>query len=107
MLHILHLYMIKSKNMKLLHFSDIHIGMENYAKLDPETGLSTRLLDFLKTFDFIVDTAIDNVWVSRKPEKLEIPTKSGNLQVITLPWLHKDQYKSVGDKLKSLYDKIK
>src|SRR3990170_2491224 len=33
--------------MKLLHFSDIHIGMENYAKLDPATGLSTRLLDFL------------------------------------------------------------
>ena len=25
--------------MKLLHFADIHIGMENYAKLDPETGL--------------------------------------------------------------------
>ncbi|TSC63330.1 MAG: exonuclease SbcD, partial [Microgenomates group bacterium Gr01-1014_93] len=44
--------------MKLLHFSDIHIGMENYGKLDPETGLSTRLLDFFNTFDFIVDTAI-------------------------------------------------
>ncbi|TSC87536.1 MAG: exonuclease SbcD [Microgenomates group bacterium Gr01-1014_7] len=160
--------------MKLLHFADIHIGMENYAKLDPQTGLSTRLLDFLKTFDFIVDTAIenqvdavvfagdayktrdpnptqqrgfgerikkiakagipvvlvvgnhdtpnaegkantldiysaleiDNVWVSRKPELLKIPTKSGTLQVITLPWLHKDEYKTVGDKLKSLYDKI-
>jgi len=36
-------------------WSDIHIGMENYAKLDPETGLSTRLLSiFFKTFDFIV-----------------------------------------------------
>ncbi|MBI2040141.1 exonuclease SbcCD subunit D [Candidatus Microgenomates bacterium] len=159
--------------MKLLHFSDIHIGMENYAKLDPQTGLSTRLLDFFQTFDFIIDTAfkedvdcvvfagdayktrdpnptqqrgfgerirklarqlpvvlvvgnhdtpnaqgkantldiysaleIDNVYVSRKPELLKIPTKSGDLQVITLPWLHKNDYKTVGEKLNLLYDKI-
>ncbi len=159
--------------MRLLHFSDIHIGMENYSKLDPETGLSTRLLDFFKTFDFIVEKAfeenadavvfagdayktrdpnptqqrgfgerirklakkipvilvvgnhdtpnaagkantldiysaleIDNVWVSRKPELLEVSTNSGTLQVVTLPWLHKDEYKAVGDKLKALYDKI-
>jgi len=160
---------------KLLHFSDIHIGMENYGKLDPETGLSTRLLDFFKTFDFIVDTAlkekvdavvfagdayktrdpnptqqrgfgerikkmakagipvilvvgnhdtpnaegkantldiysaleIDNVTVSRKPEFLNIETKSGNLQIITLPWLHKNDYKQVGEKLTLLYEKIK
>lgn len=159
--------------MKLLHFSDIHIGMENYSKLDPETGLSTRLLDFFKTFDFIVDTAfeknvdcvvfagdayktrdpnptqqrgfgerirklakkipvilvvgnhdtpnaegkantldiysaleIDNVFVSRKPEYLKVPTKSGILQVATLPWLHKNDYKKVAEKLKLLYDKL-
>ncbi len=161
--------------MKLLHFSDIHIGMENYAKLDPQTGLSTRLLDFFQTFDFIVDLSlkekvdavvfagdayktrdpnptqqygfgerikrlaknnipvilvvgnhdtpnaqgkantldiysaleIDNVWVSRQPELLNIPTKSGNLQIITLPWLHRNDYKIVAEKLRSFYDKIK
>lgn len=161
--------------MKLLHFSDLHIGMENYAKLDPETGLSTRLLDFFSTFDFIVETAIkegvdavifagdayktrdpnptqqrgfgerikklakanipvvlvagnhdtpnaegkantldiysaleiENVWVSRQPEYLKIPTKSGTLQVITLPWLHKNDYKKIGEKLNLLYGKIK
>ncbi len=160
--------------MKLLHFSDIHIGMENYSKLDPETGLSTRLLDFFKTFDFIVDLAIkenvdavvfagdayksrdpnptqqrgfgerikklakagiptvlavgnhdtpnaqgkantldiysaleiDNVWVSREPQLLKIPTKSGDLQVVTLPWLHKNDYKKVAEKIRLLYDKI-
>jgi len=159
---------------KLLHFADIHIGMENYAKLDPQTGLSTRLLDFFKTFDFIVDTAIsekvdavvfagdayknrdpnptqqrgfgerikklaknniptvlvignhdtpnaegkansldiysaleiENVWVSRNPEYLQIPTKSGILQVITLPWLHKNDYQTVAEKLRSSYEKI-
>lgn len=149
--------------------------MENYAKLDPNTGLSTRLLDFFQTFDFIVDLAIkeavdavvfagdayktrdpnptqqrgfgervkrlaknnipvvlvvgnhdtpnaegkantldiysaleiDGVWVSRNPELLEIPTQSGELQVVTLPWLHKQDYKNVGDKLLSLYGQIK
>ncbi|MBI2022206.1 exonuclease SbcCD subunit D [Candidatus Daviesbacteria bacterium] len=160
--------------MKLLHFSDLHIGMENYSKLDPKSGLSTRLLDFFETFDFIVDKAfaeevdavifagdayktrdpnptqqrgfgerirkiakkipvvlvvgnhdtpnaegkantldiysaleIDNVWVSRSPELLEIPTKSGTLQVVTLPWLHKNDYKQVAEKLQLLYEKIK
>lgn len=159
--------------MKLLHFSDLHIGMENYTKFDPETGLSTRLLDFFKTFDFIVEKAfeeqvdavvfagdayktrdpnptqqrgfgeriaklakkipvvlvvgnhdtpnaegkantldiysaleIENVWVSRKPEILQIPTKSGILQVVTLPWLHKNDYKVVAEQLKLLYEKI-
>lgn len=161
--------------MKLLHFSDIHIGMENYAKLDPETGLSTRLLDFFNVFDEIVDLAIKeqvdavvfagdayktrdpnptqqrgfgerikrlakagiptvlvvgnhdtpnaegkantldiysaleiaDVWVSRQPDLLNIPTKSGNLQVVTLPWLHKNDYRTIAEKLQSLYGKIK
>lgn len=45
---------------KLLHCADIHIGMENYGRLDPETGLSTRLQDFLAAFDKMVDYAKDN-----------------------------------------------
>ncbi|KKS65263.1 hypothetical protein A3A14_01245 [Candidatus Daviesbacteria bacterium RIFCSPLOWO2_01_FULL_43_38] len=160
--------------MKILHTGDLHIGMTNYSKLDPETGLESRLLDFFKTFDFIIETAIkegidafifagdayktrdpsptqqrgfgervkkiakagipvvmvvgnhdtpnaegrantldiysaleiDNVWVSRHPEFLSIPTKSGNLQVITAPWLHKSDFKSLGDKLPAMYAKI-
>ncbi len=44
--------------MKLLHFADLHIGVENYGRTDPDTGLSTRLLDFLATFDEMVDFAI-------------------------------------------------
>ena len=43
---------------KLLHAADIHIGMENYGKLNPSTGLSTRLEDFCATFDEAVDRAI-------------------------------------------------
>ncbi len=45
--------------MKLLHFADAHIDMSNYGRHDPETGLPLRVLDFLKSLDTIIDTAID------------------------------------------------
>lgn len=45
--------------MRIVHFADVHIGVENFGKTDPETGLSTRLGDFLKSFDEAVDYAID------------------------------------------------
>lgn len=45
--------------MKIIHTSDIHIGVENYGKIDPITGLSTRLGDFLKSFDTVVDYTIE------------------------------------------------
>ena len=44
--------------MRILHFADLHIGVENYGKTDPETGLSTRLLDFLSTLDELVEYAL-------------------------------------------------
>ena len=44
--------------MKLLHFADAHIDMANYGRHDPESGLPFRVLDFLKSLDTIVDTAI-------------------------------------------------
>ena len=161
--------------MKLLHTADLHIGMTNYSKFDPESGLESRLVDFFKTFDYIIETAIkqnvdafifagdayksrdpsptqqkgfgeavlkltkagipvilvvgnhdtptafgkantldiysaleiENVWVARKMELLNIPTKSGNLQVITVPWFHKSELKTIAEKLSSLYAKIK
>lgn len=45
--------------MKLLHFADLHLGVENYGRTDPGTGLSSRLGDFLRTFDELVDYAIE------------------------------------------------
>ena len=44
--------------MKILHFADLHIGYENYGKVDDKTGLNSRLLDFLKAFDKIIDYAL-------------------------------------------------
>ena len=46
--------------MRILHFSDVHIGVESYGSTDPDTGLSTRLMDFLATFDEVVDFALNN-----------------------------------------------
>jgi exonuclease SbcD len=45
--------------MHILHFSDLHIGVENYGHIDPETGLSTRLGDFLASLDQVVDYALN------------------------------------------------
>ena len=46
--------------MKLIHFSDLHIGVENYGRPDPDTGMSTRLLDFLAAYDELVQYSVDN-----------------------------------------------
>ena len=46
--------------MKILHFADLHLGVESYGRIDPATGLSTRLLDFLSALDRVVDYALEN-----------------------------------------------
>jgi DNA repair protein SbcD/Mre11 len=45
--------------MRILHFADLHLGVENYGRLDAATGMHTRLHDFLQCFDFIIDQAIE------------------------------------------------
>jgi exonuclease SbcD len=44
---------------RALHFADLHIGMENYGKLDPQTGISSRIRDFLDRLDEIITTAFE------------------------------------------------
>ncbi len=160
--------------MRVLHFADLHIGMENYGRLDPKTGLHSRLADFLNAFDFLVTYAvttpvdavvfagdafksrdpnpthqrefsrrirklakagiptvlivgnhdtplatgratsleiypaleIEGVWVSRTPEILTLPTRSGTLQILSLPWLTRQEFGSLGDTLQYLYGKL-
>jgi exonuclease SbcD len=43
---------------KILHFADAHIDIATHGKHDPESGLPIRVLDFLRSLDTIVDTAI-------------------------------------------------
>lgn len=42
-----------------IHTADIHFGMENYGKIDPKTGIHTRLLDFQQALNFCIDYAIE------------------------------------------------
>jgi exonuclease SbcD len=51
---------MSSEPIRLLHFADLHIGMENYGKLDPQTGVSSRIGDFLARLDEIVEYAADH-----------------------------------------------
>jgi exonuclease SbcD len=44
--------------MKIIHFADLHLGVETYGRIDPSDGLSTRLKDFLAVFDELVDYAL-------------------------------------------------
>ncbi len=45
---------------RVIHFADIHVGMENYGRLDPTTGTSSRVTDFLNRLDEVVDYAINH-----------------------------------------------
>jgi exonuclease SbcD len=143
--------------LKILHFADLHLGVEIYGHLDPATGLSSRLLDFLNVLDQVIDYAIENrvdlvlfcgdayrsreptqthqrefakrinrlstsgipifllvgnhdlpnaigrattteifdtlavrnVYVSNRPDVYRIPTNSGIVQIVSLPWLRR------------------
>ncbi len=46
--------------MKILHFADLHLGVESYGRINPTTGLSSRLHDFLSALDQVVDYALQN-----------------------------------------------
>ena len=45
---------------RILHFADLHIGMENFGQIDPGTGVNQRVLDFIHRLAEVVDYAIDH-----------------------------------------------
>jgi exonuclease SbcD len=45
---------------RVLHFADAHIGVESYGRVDPRTGLSSRVMDFLRRMDEMIDYARDH-----------------------------------------------
>jgi len=42
-----------------IHTADIHFGMENYGRIDPETGIHSRLLDFERALNYCIDYGIE------------------------------------------------
>jgi len=45
--------------MRFIHTADIHFGMENYGRLDSKTGIHSRLIDFQKAVNIVIDRAIE------------------------------------------------
>ncbi len=46
--------------MKIIHFADLHLGVESYGRIDPASGLSSRFLEFLSALDQLTDFALKN-----------------------------------------------
>src|SRR5690349_23838648 len=42
-----------------MHFADTHFGVELYGRLDPETGLNSRLVDFRKSLTRAIERALE------------------------------------------------
>ncbi|NTU81635.1 MAG: exonuclease SbcCD subunit D [Chloroflexales bacterium] len=45
--------------MHILHLADLHIGVENYGRVDPATGLHSRLVDYLDRLDEAIGVGLD------------------------------------------------
>jgi len=45
---------------RIIHFADLHMGLESHSRTDPATGLSTSFLDFQAAFDEVVGFALEN-----------------------------------------------
>lgn len=49
-----------SSRVRLLHLADLHIGMENYGRLEASTGVNSRVVDFLRCLDEAASYALQN-----------------------------------------------
>jgi len=44
--------------LRLVHFADLHFGVDRYGHLDASTGLHSRLQDLTRSLSFVFDTAL-------------------------------------------------
>lgn len=68
----------KAKPMiRMLHLADLHIGIENYGRIDPATGLHSRLIDYLDRLDeaiaFGLESDVDIVLIAGDVYKSRTP----------------------------------
>ena len=47
-------------SVRILHFADVHFGVETYGRANPETGLNTRLEDFTRSLNLAIDGALED-----------------------------------------------
>jgi exonuclease SbcD len=48
-----------TQEVRVMHFADTHFGVELYGRLDPATGLNTRLQDFKRSLMEAIEKALD------------------------------------------------
>ena len=48
-----------AQSLRAMHFGDVHLGVENYGRYNPETGLNTRLEDFTRSLNRVIDAALE------------------------------------------------
>ena len=44
---------------RILHFADVHVGMERYGRVDAATGVNSRVMDYLRRLSDLAAYAID------------------------------------------------
>jgi exonuclease SbcD len=49
-----------ASSIRLLHFADVHFGVENYGRFDPESGMNSRLVDFREALKKAIQIALDS-----------------------------------------------
>ena len=47
-------------SIRVLHLADLHIGVENYGRIDAATGLNGRVMDFLRRLDGVIAYAMEH-----------------------------------------------
>jgi exonuclease SbcD len=82
----------------MLHLADLHIGMENYGRIDPTSGLHSRLQDYLDRLDEAIDYALaqevhivlvaGDIYKNRSPNpthQREFARRIGRLRAANIP----------------------
>jgi predicted MPP superfamily phosphohydrolase len=78
---------------RILHFADVHLGVETYGKFNPETGLNTRLEDFTAALNAAIGQALDaqvdlavfagDAYKARDPNQTHQRAFAGSLKRLT------------------------
>ncbi len=48
-----------TRPVRVMHFADTHFGVELYGRMDPDTGMNTRLKDFKRSLMRAIDLALE------------------------------------------------
>ncbi len=44
--------------LRILHFADLHVGMERHGRVDPVSGINSRVMDYLRRLSDLIEFAI-------------------------------------------------